>query len=116
MRRLVRAQGIRATSVAFFAIRIAGKRVFAACGWKRYLSSGDKEYLVSIQTIGYGHLWPEEDEDDDYMFEADSAEIQRESLEPGSRLYFRQDPDIPKDSAWLDVVASNGEKLCDIPW
>ena len=27
-------------------------------------ASGDKEYLVSIQTIGYGYLWPEEDEDD----------------------------------------------------
>lgn len=37
-------------------------------------------------------------------------------MEPGSILYFRQDPDIPKDSAWLDVVASDGEKLCDIPW
>lgn len=79
-------------------------------------TSGDRDYLVSIQTIGYGYLWPEEDEDDDFMFEADSAEIQREALEPGSILYFRQDPDIPKDSAWLDVVASDGEKLCDIPW
>ena len=71
-------------------------------------ASGDRDYLVSIQTIGYGYLWPEEDEDDDFMFEADSAEIQREALEPGSILYFRQDPDIPKDSAWLDVVASDG--------
>lgn len=52
-------------------------------------ASGDRDYLVSIQTIGYGYLWPEEDEDDDFMFEADSAEIQREALEPGSILYFR---------------------------
>ena len=42
-------------------------------------ASGDRDYLVSIQTIGYGYLWPEEDEDDDFMFEADSAEIQREA-------------------------------------
>ncbi len=79
----------------------------------------EKTYLVSVATIGYGHLWFKEAEDDpDLMaiFEPDEAETQREELGPGSRLYFRQDPELDKDEAWLDVVSTDGEKLCDIPW
>lgn len=79
---------------------------------------GDKKYLVSIKTIGYGHLWPKEAEgtDDMAFFEPDDAETQREELGAESILRFEQDPEIPKDAAWLDVVSPNGEKLCDIPW
>lgn len=84
--------------------------------------AADKSYLVSVQTIGYGFFWEKDDQDfdwpeePDYADEADEAEIQREALEPGSILYFWQDPDIPKDEAWLDVVSESGDKLCDIPW
>lgn len=37
---------------------------------------GDKKYLVSIKTIGYGYLWPEEVEgtEDMSFFEPDDAE------------------------------------------
>lgn len=79
------------------------------------LSSG-KTYLVSVKTIGYGYLWEKEFEDTDWMDEPDEAEVQREALKPGAILRFEQDPDIPKDAAWLDVVSEDGEKLCDIPW
>lgn len=81
-------------------------------------SEGDKKYLVSIRTIGYGHLWPKEAEDTDDMafLEPDDAEAQREELGAGSVLRFEQDPEIPKDEAWLDVVSADGEKLCDMPW
>lgn len=79
---------------------------------------GDKKYLVSIKTIGYGYLWPEEVEgtEDMSFFEPDDAEVQREELGAGSILRFEQDLEIPKDEAWLDVVSPDGEKLCDIPW
>lgn len=79
---------------------------------------GGKKYLVSIRTIGYGYLWPEEVEgtEDMSFFEPDDAEAQREELGAGSILRFEQDPEIPKDEAWLDVVSPDGEKLCDIPW
>lgn len=79
---------------------------------------GDKKYLVSIKTIGYGYLWPEEAEgtEDMSFFEPDDAEVQREELREGSIVRFKQDPEIPKDAAWLDVVSPDGEKLCDIPW
>ena len=79
---------------------------------------GDKKYLVSIKTIGYGYLWPEEAEgtEDMSFFEPDDAEVQREDLGAGSIVRFEQDPEIPKDAAWLDVVSPSGEKLCDIPW
>lgn len=50
------------------------------------------------------------------MDEPDEAEDQREALKPGAILRFEQDPDIPKDAAWLDVVSEDGDKLCDIPW
>ena len=79
----------------------------------------DRTYLVSVSTIGYGHLWPSEAEGDpDFMalFAPDEAEVQREQLAPGSILHFRQDPEIDKDEPWLDVVSQSGEKLCDIPW
>ncbi len=79
----------------------------------------EKAYLVSVGTIGYGYLWEKEAEDDpDLMefFEPDEAEVQREELGPGSRLYFEQDPELDKDVPWLDVVCADGEKLCDIPW
>lgn len=79
------------------------------------LSSG-KTYLVSVKTIGYGYLWEKEFEDTDWMDEPNEAEVQREALKPGAILRFEQDPDIPKDAAWLDVVSEDGEKLCDIPW
>lgn len=81
--------------------------------------AADKTYLVSVGTIGYGHLWYKEAEDDpEFMklFEPDEAEVQREELGPGSVLHFRQDPEIDKDEPWLDVVSGDGEKLCDIPW
>ena len=84
--------------------------------------AADKSYLVSVQTIGYGFFWEKDEqnfdwpEETDWADEADEAEIQREALEPGSILYFWQDPDIPKDEAWLDVVSESGDKLCDIPW
>ncbi|MDY4690830.1 MAG: hypothetical protein SPC25_01710 [Atopobiaceae bacterium] len=75
-------------------------------------------YLVSVKTVGYGYLWGEED---DWMLEddvlgPDEAEQERESLEPGAILRFRQDPDIPRDEAWLEVVGNTGEELCNIPW
>ena len=79
----------------------------------------EANYLVSVRTIGYGHLWFKEAEDDpEFMelFEPDEAEVQREELGPGSILYFEQDPEIDKDEPWLDVVSADGEKLCDIPW
>lgn len=79
-------------------------------------SSCDKTYLVSVKTIGYDYLWEKEFEDTDWMDEPDESEIQREALKPGSILRFEQDPDIPKDAAWLDIVSEDGEKLCDIPW
>lgn len=79
-------------------------------------SSCDKTYLVSVKTIGYGYLWEKEFEDTDWMDEPDEAEDQREALKPGAILRFEQDPDIPKDAAWLDVVSEDGDKLCDIPW
>ncbi len=78
-----------------------------------------KAYIVSMKTIGYGHLWPEEAEDDpDFMalFEPDEAEVQREELGPGSKILFEQDPELDRDEPWLDVVSADGEKLCDIPW
>lgn len=85
--------------------------------------TADKSYLVSVQTIGYGFFWEKEEDQDfdwegepDCADEVDEAEIQREALGPGSILYFWQDPDIPKDEAWLDVVSESGDKLCDIPW
>lgn len=79
----------------------------------------EKGYIVSMKTIGYGHLWPEEAEDDpDFMalFDPDEAEVQREELGPGSVILFEQDPELDKDEPWLDVVSADGEKLCDIPW
>lgn len=79
-------------------------------------SSCDKTYLASVKTIGYGYLWEKEFEDTDWMDEPDEAEVQREAIEPGTVLHFEQDPDIPKDAAWLDVVSEDGEQLCDIPW
>lgn len=79
------------------------------------LSSG-KTYIVSVKTIGYGYLWEKEFEDTDWMYEPDEVEVQREALKPGAILRFEQDPDIPKDAAWLDVISEDGEKLCDIPW
>lgn len=50
------------------------------------------------------------------FFEPDDAEVQREELGAGSILRFEQDPEIPKDEAWLDVISPDDEKLCDIPW
>ena len=79
------------------------------------LSSG-KTYIVSVKTIGYGYLWEKEFEDTDWMYEPDEVEVQRKALKPGAILRFEQDPDIPKDAAWLDVISEDGEKLCDIPW
>ena len=79
------------------------------------LSSG-KTYIVSVKKIGYGYLWEKEFEDTDWMYEPDEVEVQREALKPGAILRFEQDPDIPKDAAWLDVISEDGEKLCDIPW
>lgn len=79
------------------------------------LSSG-KTYIVSVKTIGYGYLWEKEFEDTDWMYEPDEVEVQREALKPGAILRFEQDPDIPKDAAWLDAISEDGEKLCDIPW
>lgn len=79
----------------------------------------DKTYLVSVGTIGYGHLWRKEAEDDpEFMdlFEPDEAEIQREELGPGSVLRFSQDPDLDKEVPWLEVVSADGEELCNIPW
>lgn len=78
--------------------------------------SPSKTYLVSVKTTGYGYLWGKELEGTEWMEDPDDAEIQRKALGPGSILYFEQDPEIPKDAAWLDVVSANGEKLCDIPW
>lgn len=75
-----------------------------------------KTYLVSVKTIGYGYLWEEGFEDTDWMDEPDEAEILREAIKPGTVLHFKQDPDIPKDAAWLVVVSEDGEQLCDIPW
>ena len=49
-------------------------------------------------------------------FEPDDAEVQREDCGAGSIIGFKQDPEIPKDEAWLDVVSPSGEKPCDIPW
>lgn len=82
-------------------------------------ATGDgKRYLVSIRTIGYGHLWPKEAEgtEDMAFFGPDDAEAQREELGAGSVLRFEQGPEIPRDEAWLDVVSPDGKKLCDIPW
>lgn len=81
-------------------------------------SDSGKKYLVSVQAIGYGYLWPKEwiDEDDESIFGPDPVEMQREALGPGSILYFERDSSIPEDAAWLDVVTSDGDKLCDIPW
>lgn len=75
-----------------------------------------KTYLVSVKTIGYDYLWEKEFEDTDWMDDPDEAEILREAIKPGTVLHFKQDLDIPKDAAWLDVVSEDGEKLCDIPW
>lgn len=50
------------------------------------------------------------------MDDPDETEILREAIEPGTVLHFKQDPDIPKNAAWLDVVSEDGEQLCDIPW
>lgn len=79
------------------------------------LSSG-KTYIVSVKTIRYGYLWEKEFEGTDWMYEPDEVEVQREALKPGAILRFEQDPDIPKDAAWLDAISEDGEKLCDIPW
>lgn len=79
------------------------------------LSSG-KTYIISVKTIGYGCLWEKEFEGTDWMYEPDEVEVQREALKPGAILRFEQDPDIPKDAAWLDAISEDGEKLCDIPW
>ena len=76
----------------------------------------NKTYLASVKTTGYGYLWEKEFEDTEWMEDPDEEEIQREALGPGSILYFEQDPEIPKDAAWLDIVSADGEKLCDIPW
>lgn len=95
---------------------------FGAFFIKPALANADapsKEYLVSVQTTGYGYGWSDEaEEDDDYMefFEPDAAEVQRESLAAGAILRFKQDPELPEDAIWLDVVSPDGEKLCDIPW
>lgn len=78
-----------------------------------------KTYLVSVHTIGYGHLWPKEaEEDPEFMklFEPDEDEIQREALTAGSTIRFRQDPELDKDEPWLGVVSESGVELCDIPW
>lgn len=78
-----------------------------------------KTYLVSVRTIGYGHLWPSEAEGDPNfmkLFEPDDDEIQREALTTGSTLRFQQDPELDKDEPWLDVVSEGGASLCDIPW
>lgn len=79
----------------------------------------DKTYLVSVSTTAYGYLWPKEAEcESDLMslFAPDNAETQREKLEPGSVLHFKQDPELDRTEPWLDVVSEDGEKLCDIPW
>ena len=69
-------------------------------------------------SAAHGDLWPEEFEgtEDMSFFEPDDAELQREELAAGSVVTFKQDPEIPKGAAWLDVVSQDGEKLCDIPW
>lgn len=73
------------------------------------LSSG-KTYIVSVKTIRYGYLWEKEFEGTDWMYEPDEVEVQREALKPGAILRFEQDPDIPKDAAWLDAISEDGEK------
>ena len=96
----------------------AGASFFIKPGLAQALAP-NKTYLVSVSTTGYGYLWPEEAEGDprfmDY-FAPDEAECQREALGEGSRLGFRQDPELEKDVPWLDVVSATGDKLCDIPW
>lgn len=80
-------------------------------------SDSGKKYLVSVQAIGYGYLWPKEwiDEDDESIFGPDPVEMQREALGPGSILHFERDSSIPEDAAWLDVVTSDGDKLAIFP-
>lgn len=78
------------------------------------LSSG-KTYIVSVKTIGYGYLWEKEFEGTDWMYEPDEVEVQREALKPGAILRFEQDPDIPKDAAWLDAISEDGEKTLRHP-
>ena len=96
----------------------AGASFFIKPDLAKALTSS-KSYLVSVHTIGYGHLWPKEAEDDpEFMklFEPDEDEIQREALTMGSTIRFQQDPELDKDEPWLDVVSESGVRLCDIPW
>lgn len=90
--------------------------------------NGNKAYVVSVETTGYGFLWYRDGEDNEFdrffagveprvESKPDGREIARESLTEGSILRFKRDPDVGTDDPYLLVVDSaSGETVCDIPW
>ena len=75
--------------------------------------SPNKTYLVSVKTTGYEI--PLGKGIRGYRMDGRprrGGNSTRSVLDPGSILYFEQDPEIPKDAAWLDVVSADGEQLC----
>lgn len=71
-------------------------------------------YVVSLSTIGYGHLWPME-LGEESVGPMDAAEKLRESLAAGDVLRFEQEPSLPRDVPFLAIV-KDGVELADIPW
>lgn len=70
-------------------------------------------YVVSLSTIGYGHLWRKE-LGEEPVNAMSAAELMRESLEVGDVLRFEQEPTLPRDVPFL-VIAKDGIALADIP-
>lgn len=71
-------------------------------------------YVVSLSTIGYGHLWRKE-LGEEPVGPMSAAELMRESLVIGDVLRFEQEPSLPKDVPFL-VIVKDGIALADIPW
>lgn len=71
-------------------------------------------YVVSLSTIGYGHLWRKE-LGKEPVGPMSAAELMRESLVIGDVLRFEQEPSLPKDVPFL-VIVKDGIALADIPW
>lgn len=69
-------------------------------------------YVVSLSTIGYGHLWPME-LGEESVGPMDAAEKLRESLAAGDVLRFEQEPSLPRDVPFLAIVR-DGVELADI--
>lgn len=70
-------------------------------------------YVVSLSTIGYGHLWRKE-LGREPVSPMGAAELVRESLAVGDVLRFEQEPGLPKDVPFL-LIAKDGVVLADIP-